>query len=396
MPVLAATNGRRREGRRAAALKFMDKVEPLVAELIQCADTTLAVRDGADVAQAMLRFLKDRAPGVPPPPSSHPPQHAVAASPSKPSELKPLLCDMCKRACAAQPTDVDAFFVAYLERRPAFITRTSLDTGRRNLLSEWWAPPDSYKLVWCDEFDYEGPPDDTKWEYQTSCNAWIHDEEHKELQHYTERNASVDGGSLKITARQEEEAGCAYTSARLRTQYRGDWLYGRVEVCAKLPNHHRGLWPAIWMLPTEDAYGRWPVSGEIDIMEHVGWKPRGTVFAGVHTATANHRDKTHATATTIVDDTQFHVYALVWREDALEVFVDEKMVHRVLRADARDWPFDRPFYLLLNLAVGGKWAGKHGVDEEAFPATLEVAYVRVYRERGTEGAGVSCGSCDTN
>ena len=136
MPVLAPANGarrQRREGKRAAALKFMDKVEPLVAELIQCADTTLALRNDTDVAEAMLRFLRQRVAGVPPPPSQSPPRHAVAAPPSKnvKRELKPLLCDMCKRACAARPTDVDAFFVAYLERRPAFIQRTRVESASR-------------------------------------------------------------------------------------------------------------------------------------------------------------------------------------------------------------------------------------------------------------------------
>ena len=390
MPVLAPNNGarrQRREGKRAAALKFMDKVEPLVAELIQCADTTLALRNDTDVAEAMLRFLRQRVAGVPPPPSQSPPRHAVAAPPSKnvKRELKPLLCDMCKRACAARPTDVDAFFVAYLERRPAFIQRSSRDASRRDLLSEWWAPPDRWRLVWADEFDYEGAPDATKWEYQTTCNAWVHDDEHLELQHYTERNAVVEDGCLKITARLEEEEGCAYTSSRLRTQYKGDWLYGRIEVCAKLPQHFRGLWPAIWLLPTDDAYGHWPSSGEVDIMEHVGWKEKGTVHAGVHTRTSNHRDKTHRTSSTVVDDAHdaFHVYALVWRPDRMDVFVDGDLVHTVLRSEEGDWPFDKRFYLLLNVAVGGKWAGKHGIDEKAFPATLEVAYVRVYRERGS-------------
>ena len=162
-------------------------------------------------------------------------------------------------------------------------------------------------------------------------------------------------------------------------------MYGRIEVCAKLPQHFRGLWPAIWLLPTDDAYGHWPSSGEVDIMEHVGWKEKGTVHAGVHTRTSNHRDKTHRTSSTVVDDAHdaFHVYSLVWRADGMDVFVDGDLVHTVLRSEEGDWPFDKRFYLLLNVAVGGKWAGKHGVDAAAFPATMEVAYVRVYRERGS-------------
>ena len=120
-------------------------------------------------------------------------------------------------------------------------------------------------------------------------------------------------------------------------------------------------------------------------MEHVGWKEKGTVHAGVHTRTSNHRDKTHKTSTAVVDDAHdaFHVYALVWRPDGMNVFVDGDLVHTVLRSEEGDWPFDKRFYLLLNVAVGGKWAGKHGVDPEAFPATMEFAYVRVYRERGS-------------
>ena len=120
-------------------------------------------------------------------------------------------------------------------------------------------------------------------------------------------------------------------------------------------------------------------------MEHVGWKAKGTVHAGVHTRTSNHRDKTHRTSSTVVDDAHdaSHVYSLVWRPDGMDVFVDGDLVHTVLRSEEGDWPFDKRFYLLLNVAVGGKWAGKHGIDEEAFPATMAVAYVRVYRERGS-------------
>ena len=157
-------------------------------------------------------------------------------------------------------------------------------------------------------------------------------------------------------------------------------MYGRIEVCAKLPPHHRGLWPAIWLLPTDDEYGHWPSSGEVDIMEHVGWNPRAQsgVHADVEPPGQDAQDLYRSSGPA---HDAFHVYSLVWRVDGMDVFVAGTGPHR-LRSE-RGWPFDKRFYLLLNVAVGGKWAGKHGIDERAFPATMEVAYVRVYRERGS-------------
>lgn len=125
----------------------------------------------------------------------------------------------------------------------------------------------TWELVWSDEFDYEGAPDPEKWGYDVGGSGWGN----HELQNYTEgENASVADGVLTIEARKETLGGMDYTSTRLVSRGKGDWLYGRIEVCAKLPSG-RGTWPAIWMLPTDWAYGDWPASGEIDIMEHVGY-----------------------------------------------------------------------------------------------------------------------------
>ena len=128
-------------------------------------------------------------------------------------------------------------------------------------------------LVWSDEFDYNGLPDSKKWSYDTDGNSggWGNNE----LQYYTAsrlKNAEVKDGHLYITAHKEDFEGFKYTSARLVTRQKGDWLYGRVEVKAKIPDG-RGMWPAIWMLPTDWQYGGWPASGEIDIMESVGYDP---------------------------------------------------------------------------------------------------------------------------
>jgi len=242
--------------------------------------------------------------------------------------------------------------------------------------------------VWRDDFNYDGLPDPKKWTFQTDCNKWVHDDEHSEQQRYTAgrlENARVGDGVLRVTARKEEKGGCAFTSARLAA--RCHCLYGRVEVCARLPPHVRGLWPALWLLPTDSAYGPWPRSGEIDLCENVGWKERGTIHSSVHTAASNHRDRTHRMATTVVDDAHdaFHVYALTWRPHELLISVDGATVHRVEREDSSSnhWPFDKRFFLVLNLAVGGRWGGKMGV-EDIDEASLEVAYVRVFRESDSD------------
>ena len=245
-----------------------------------------------------------------------------------------------------------------------------------------------WRLVWRDEFGVEGLPDAARWNFQTNCNRWLHDAEHGELQEYTRgraENARVSGGRLRITAVREPFAGQNFTSARLHTHGKGDWRYGRVEVCAKLPQHARGLWPAIWLLPSEPRYGEWPRSGEIDICEHVGWQPRGQLHASVHTQRYNHRAQSQVRASTVVASAhdRFHVYALEWRHDGLRVFVDNVcfgVYEKERGAGPDEWPFDDRFYLLLNIAVGGSWGGLHGVDEAAFPASMEVAYVRVFEE----------------
>ena len=156
-------------------------------------------------------------------------------------------------------------------------------------------------------------------------------------------------------------------------------MYGRIDVCARLPPCRRGLWPALWLLPTESKYGRWPKSGEIDLMEHVGWGQPGTVHTSVHTASRNHRTRTHSQRTTVIKDAhdKFHVYSLVWRKTGLSICVDGEVVHAFPRDAVKgetweSWPFDQRFFLLINLAVGGKWGGVKGVDDSVFPVSLEV------------------------
>jgi beta-glucanase (GH16 family) len=184
------------------------------------------------------------------------------------------------------------------------------------------------------------------------------------------------------TNKPADHGGQAYTSARLTTAGKGRWTYGYVEVSAKLPCG-RGTWPAIWMLPEPPSEG-WPAGGEIDIMEHVGQDP-GTVHANIHTRAYNHVDGTNRGAQIKVENpcTDFHRYQLLWTSAGLAVAVDDRPYFRFAndgRGDRSSWPYDRPFHLILNVAIGG-WGGQKGIDDTIFPVRMEIDYVRVYQPR---------------
>jgi len=242
--------------------------------------------------------------------------------------------------------------------------------------------PTARKLVWADEFDKAGLPDTTKWAYEVGGNGWGNNE----LQFYTNRradNARVEGGKLIIEAKKEEYQGRTYTSARLLTRGKAEWKYGRVEALAKLPAG-RGTWPAVWMLGKNIPTAGWPRCGEIDIMEHVGFD-EGVVHGTVHTEAYNHGKKTQKGQQTPVPDAAqaFHLYAIEWTPDKIDFFVDDRKYYTVeksvLGSTVAEWPFDQPFYLILNVAVGGNWGGQKGVDETIWPRRMEVDYVRVYQ-----------------
>lgn len=242
------------------------------------------------------------------------------------------------------------------------------------------------KLVWSDEFENPGVPDSTKWNFDIGDGCpnlcgWGNEE----LEFYTGRkeNARIENGMLIIEAHKEDYGGRAYTSAKLVTRGKADWKYGHIEVRAKLPKG-RGVWPAIWMLSSQKKYGRWPVSGEIDIMEHVGHDPRN-VYGSIHTESYNHRDGTQRTAGFMEIQNSFsgsfHNYAIDWTEEYIEFFVDDIPYMRFVNEHAtyKEWPFDQPFYLILNIAVGGTWGGQEGIDDTIWPQRMEIDYVRVYQ-----------------
>ncbi|WP_173075646.1 family 16 glycosylhydrolase [Tenuifilum thalassicum] len=245
-------------------------------------------------------------------------------------------------------------------------------------------------LVWNDEFDYSGLPNSDKWGYDVGGGGWGNNE----LQYYTEsrtENARVENGKLIIEARKEQYEGNEYTSARLVTRQKGDWLYGRIEAYAKLPSG-TGTWPAIWMLPTDWAYGNWPKSGEIDIMEYVGYDP-GVVHGSIHTEAYNHVLGTQKTATFSVPDAEmaYHLYAVEWSEEKIDFYVDNTKYFSFSNehTDYTTWPFNKAFHLILNIAVGGNWGGVQGVDPNIWPQKMYVDYVRVYQYLNVSELAVS-------
>ncbi len=240
---------------------------------------------------------------------------------------------------------------------------------------------DGCDLVWNDEFEEDGLPDPSNWYPELVGPGW-----NQELQFYTEaraKNARVEDGRLIIEAHNEDWLGMEYTSARLGSKM--SWTYGRFEASAKLPSG-RGTWPAIWLLPDHQQRFQWPEGGEIDIMEHVGHLP-DRIHATVHTEAYNHRKETQKGASIHVPTarTEYNLYAVEWTPSKIDAFVNDDRYFsfenerlKDSSADNRHWPFDHPFHLILNVAVGGSWGGAQGVDPDIWPQQMEIDFVRVY------------------
>lgn len=232
---------------------------------------------------------------------------------------------------------------------------------------------------WADEFDYTGLPATAKWDYDLGGSGWGNNEK----QNYTNsiNNVSVADGKLTITARKESSGGMNYSSTRLVTRNKFDVLYGRIEVKAMLPTG-KGTWPAIWMLPTDYAYGGWPKSGEIDIMEHVGYDQNNIHFS-THTEAYYFKINTQKTSNKVIPtaSTAYHTYRVDWTPYAIRGYFDELKVFEFVNEGKsyKEWPFDKRFHLLLNLAVGGDWGGAQGIDDNIFPQKFIVDYVRYYK-----------------
>ena len=258
-----------------------------------------------------------------------------------------------------------------------------------------------WQLVWSDEFDGDSI-DTSKW----SPNIWPARKVNDEDQAYTgrEKNLRVEDGNLVIEAHKEDYEGASYTSGRLHSDGKGDFLYGRFEVRAKLPAG-KGSWAAIWMLPSdpfryataceegEDWQGSstcdaWPNSGEIDIMEHVGYQ-MGHVHGTVHNEAYYWLKWEQRKGRVLLDgvDDNYYVYALEWSPERIDVFVDDVHYFTYMNENSgwQAWPYDHAFHLILNVAVGGAWGrAGGGIDDDIFPLKMLVDYVRVYELGGSE------------
>ena len=248
----------------------------------------------------------------------------------------------------------------------------SLDGGENN---EGW------QLVWSDEFE-ESNIDMSKWSYDVGTGNWGWG--NGEAQYYTNNsnNSFIEDGKLIIRAMLQNYGGANYTSARMVTKNQGDWTYGKFIVRAKIPAGV-GTWPAIWMLPTDEMYGGWPYSGEIDIMEAVGFD-HGTIHANAHCETYNWWNGIPPIGGDLFVndfDTEFHDYIIEWDENNIKWYVDDTQyyIYTNNNQGSATWPFDQDFHLLLNIAIGGTWGGQEGIDDSIFPVQMEVDYVRVYQ-----------------
>jgi beta-glucanase (GH16 family) len=234
-------------------------------------------------------------------------------------------------------------------------------------------------LVMSDEFNVNGAPNPNLWSYNigTGNNGWGNNE----LQYYTNRpeNIKVENGVLKITARREQYMGEAFTSARIVTKGKFETKYGRIEARIKLPRG-KGLWPAFWMLGSNSDTAIWPQCGEIDIMEYLGSSPT-KVFGTVHGpgySGGNAITKTFTLPNSRFD-TNFHVFGVEWDENYINFYVDDVLYNQITPSEVTgDWVFNNPFYIILNMAVGGNYPGAPN-SETPFPQEMLVDYVRVYQ-----------------
>lgn len=242
-------------------------------------------------------------------------------------------------------------------------------------------PIEGYKLVWHDEFDQQSASLDAScWQHEIKNKGWVNNE----LQNYVnektpegKRVTEVKNGVLKI--RCIKENGEVY-SGRVYAKKNTGWQYGYMEASIKLPKG-KGTWPAFWMMPVN--FTSWPADGEIDIMEEVGCNPN-YVSSSLHATGHVHSNNTQVTHEMKCEGAEddFHVYGIEWKPDVITTYVDGKvqLVYNNPGTGRVDWPYEDPFYIILNLAWGGMWGGMNGVDDNALPATMEVEYVRVFQK----------------
>ncbi len=246
--------------------------------------------------------------------------------------------------------------------------------------------PEGYELVWSDEFNEGSELNSTDWTHQVADPGWVNNE----LQTYV--NGSAGGKRVTEIADNRLYIHCfkgsdgKVYSGRVYAHEGEGWQYGIMEARIKLPQG-KGTWPAFWMMPCNNDFSKtpWPLCGEIDIMEEVGVDANKT-SSSLHTQAYNHVNNTQKTAERLTEGAEdgFHVYRLEWTHEYIKTYVDGELLlsfDNDGKNDVNTWPFDKPFYIILNLAWGGDWGGYKGIDESALPATMEVDYVRVFQKK---------------
>ncbi len=243
----------------------------------------------------------------------------------------------------------------------------------------------SPKLIWEDHFNIPGLPNQEVWSYDVGkgcelpCGCGWGNQELQEYIANNPNNARIENGNLVLQVHQEKSGNI--TSARIHTKNSINLKNGIVEVRAKNASC-KGAWSAIWMLPTDNRYGIWPKSGEIDIMEHVAFEP-DSIYSAVHVEAYNHMIGTHKNGAKHVETAtqDFHTYKLIWDESSCSSFVDDQLIFTFENNNEgqKYWPFDEEFYLIFNVAFGGNWGGREGIDTDCLPTEMLVDYVKIYQ-----------------
>lgn len=233
------------------------------------------------------------------------------------------------------------------------------------------------KLIWSDEFNGTSL-NSNYWNYDLGDSGWGNNE----WENYTNQNAIVSNGFLSIVAKlvgPGQHVG-DYTSSRINTSGKEEFLYGRVEVRAKLPGG-RGTWPAFWMLGSDIGSAGWPACGELDIMENVGYDSTW-IQGSIHTPSSYGNTVNFGRVQLPDCDTTYHIYGMTWTPSKIEYWIDDPSkpyyTYNPAVKNASNWPFNKPCFIIMNLAIGGNWGGAKGVDDSIFPQTYKIDYVRVY------------------
>lgn len=233
---------------------------------------------------------------------------------------------------------------------------------------------DNYELVWSDEFNGNSLDTNT-WNYEIGTGSWGWG--NNEQQYYTDRNIKVSNGTMKITAKREGYGGMKYTSSRITTKNKKNFKYGKIEARIKMPKF-KGVWPAFWMLgANQDSVG-WPKCGEIDIMEAIN--DENLVYGTLHWFNdPGNNNADSGSSVAVANRTEYHVYGVEWTADKLRWYVDGKVYRTMDVSNDSFSEVRKEYFVIFNMAIGGQWPG-YDIDETAFPATMEVDWVRAYKK----------------